>query len=95
MHPRVVDAVRRDLETGSNFIRPATIELAATERVLQTLSTAEMVRFAKNGFDATTAAGRLARAATGLSLAALCRDRPFFSTDGWFIGIARTCGRCR
>jgi glutamate-1-semialdehyde 2,1-aminomutase len=45
-----------------------------------------MVKFAKNGSDATTAAVRLARAATGRTLLALCRDQPFFSTDDWFIG---------
>jgi glutamate-1-semialdehyde 2,1-aminomutase len=85
-HPRVVEAVRRELDRGSNFVRPAAIEVDAAERFLQTVPTAEMVKFAKNGSDATTAAIRLARAATGRTLIALCRDQPFFSTDDWFIG---------
>ena len=85
-HPRVVEAVRRELDRGSNFVRPAAIEVEAAERFLQTVPTAEMVKFAKNGSDATTAAVRLARAATGRTLVALCRDQPFFSTDDWFIG---------
>ena len=45
-----------------------------------------MVKFAKNGSDATTAAVRRARAATGRDLVAVCADQPFFSTDDWFIG---------
>jgi glutamate-1-semialdehyde 2,1-aminomutase len=85
-HPRVVDAVRRELDRGSNFVRPAIIEVEAAERFLETVPTADMVKFTKNGSDATTAAVRLARAATGRTLVALCRDQPFFSTDDWFIG---------
>jgi glutamate-1-semialdehyde 2,1-aminomutase len=85
-HPRVVEAVRRELDRGSNFVRPAATEVDAAERFLQTVPTAEMVKFTKNGSDATTAAVRLARAATGRTLVALCRDQPFFSTDDWFIG---------
>ncbi|HEU5469736.1 MAG TPA: glutamate-1-semialdehyde 2,1-aminomutase [Actinophytocola sp.] len=85
-HPRVTEAVRRELDRGSNFVRPSIIELDAAERFLATVPTAEMVKFAKNGSDATTAAVRLARAATGRRLVALCRDQPFFSTDDWFIG---------
>jgi glutamate-1-semialdehyde 2,1-aminomutase len=84
-HPRVVEAVRRELDKGSNFVRPAIIEIEAAERFLQTVPTADMVKFTKNGSDTTTAAVRLARAATGRTLIALCRDQPFFSTDDWFI----------
>ena len=45
-----------------------------------------MVKFARNGSDVTTAAVKLARAATGRDLIAICEDQPFFSTDDWFIG---------
>jgi glutamate-1-semialdehyde 2,1-aminomutase len=85
-HPRVVRAVRRELDRGANFVRPAAIEAEAAELFLRTVPTAEMVKFAKNGSDATTAAVRLARAATGRTLVALCGDQPFFSTDDWFVG---------
>ncbi|PRX45620.1 glutamate-1-semialdehyde 2,1-aminomutase [Prauserella shujinwangii] len=85
-HPRVVAAARRELERGSNFVRPGILELEAAERFLAAVRTAEMVKFAKNGSDVTTAAVRLARAATGRPLVAICRDQPFFSTDDWFIG---------
>ncbi|MFB6838990.1 glutamate-1-semialdehyde 2,1-aminomutase [Streptomyces sp. NPDC056361] len=85
-HPRVTEAVRRELDRGANFVRPSILEVEAAERFLATVPTAEMVKFAKNGSDATTAAVRLARAATGRTRVALCADHPFFSTDDWFIG---------
>ena len=50
------------------------------------LDGADMVKFAKNGSDVTTAAVKLARAYTGRDLVAICGDHPFFSVDDWFIG---------
>ncbi|MER6748203.1 glutamate-1-semialdehyde 2,1-aminomutase [Streptomyces sp. PDY-4] len=85
-HPRVTEAVRRELDRGGNFVRPSLLEAEAAERFLATVPTAEMVKFAKNGSDATTAAVRLARAATGRPRVAICADHPFFSVDDWFIG---------
>jgi len=85
-HPQVIEAVRRELDRGANFVRPSIVEVEAAERFLATVPTAEMVKFAKNGSDVTTAAVRLARAVTGRPLVAVCRDQPFFSTDDWFIG---------
>ncbi|MDF2091126.1 glutamate-1-semialdehyde 2,1-aminomutase [Knoellia sp. 3-2P3] len=85
-HPAVVEAVSRQLHRGANFARPSRIELEAAERFLETVPTGEMVKFAKNGSDVTTAAVRLARAHTSRDLVAVCRDHPFFSTDDWFIG---------
>src|SRR5450759_1642388 len=82
----VVEAVRRELENGSNFTRPSPREVECAEAFLSCVSTAEMVKFAKNGSDATTAALKLARAHTGRDLVAICADHPFFSTDDWFIG---------
>ncbi|MGW4854657.1 glutamate-1-semialdehyde 2,1-aminomutase [Streptomyces sp. NPDC004288] len=85
-HPRVVEAVRREIDRGGNFVRPSVLEVAAAERFLATVPTADMVKFTKNGSDATTAAVRLARAVTGRSRVAVCGDHPFFSVDDWFIG---------
>ena len=85
-HPRVVNAVHAEIERGANFVRPSIVELKAAERFLEAVPTAEMVKFAKNGSDVTTAAIKLARAVTGRPLVAICRDHPFFSTDDWFIG---------
>ncbi|MEV6700487.1 glutamate-1-semialdehyde 2,1-aminomutase [Streptomyces sp. NPDC051453] len=85
-HPRVLEAVRRQLDRGSNFVRPSIVEVEAAERFLATVPTAEMVKFAKNGSDVTTAAVRLARAVTGRPRVAICGDHPFYSVDDWFIG---------
>jgi len=82
----VLEAVRRELKSGSNFTRPSPIEVTCAEDLLGMIDGAEMVKFAKNGSDVTTAAVKLARAHTGRSLVAVCRDQPFFSVDDWFIG---------
>ena len=84
-HPKVLEAVRHEIDRGSNFVRPSIVELEAAERFLAMVPTAEMVKFTKNGSDATTAAVKLARAVTGRPLAALCSDHAFFSIDDWFI----------
>jgi glutamate-1-semialdehyde 2,1-aminomutase len=82
----VLDAAYRQMQLGANFTRPARIEVEAAETLLEVIDGADMVKFAKNGSDVTTAAVRLARAYTGRDLIAICRDQPFFSTDDWFIG---------
>ena len=84
--PRIVAAALAAMEQGTNFTRPSRWELEAAEAVVELINSAEMVKFAKNGSDATTAAVRLARAATGRDGVAICADQPFFSTDDWFIG---------
>jgi glutamate-1-semialdehyde 2,1-aminomutase len=82
----VVKAAYDQMQRGANFTRPASIEVEAAEAFLQTIDGADMVKFAKNGSDVTTAAVKLARAYTGRDLVAICGDQPFFSTDDWFIG---------
>ena len=82
----VVKAAYEQMKLGANFTRPAKIEVEAAEAFLQTIPGADMVKFAKNGSDVTTAAVKLARAYTGRDLVAICGDQPFFSTDDWFIG---------
>lgn len=85
-HPRVVEAAARAMRDGTNFVRPAPLETQLAERLLALLPAAEMVKFAKNGSDVTTAAVRLARAFTGRDMVAVCGDQPFFSVDDWFVG---------
>jgi glutamate-1-semialdehyde 2,1-aminomutase len=82
----VVDAALEAMRLGSNFVRPAPIEVEMAEQFLANVRGAEMVKFAKNGSDVTTAAVKLARAYTGRELVAICAEQPFFSTDDWFIG---------
>lgn len=82
----VVEAARRQTALGSNFVRPATIELECAEAFLEFVPNAEMVKFCKDGSDATSGALKLARAYTGRDLVAVCGNHPFFSVDDWFIG---------
>ncbi len=84
-HP-VVNAAYEQMLKGTNFNRPATIELEYAEEFLDLFKGAEMVKFGKNGSDANNGAVRLARAYTGRDMIAVCADHPFFSVDDWFIG---------
>ncbi|AHB01045.1 MULTISPECIES: glutamate-1-semialdehyde 2,1-aminomutase [Brucella] len=88
-YPPVVRAVREALQDGCNFTRPSAIELDCAESFLELIEGAEMVKFCKDGSDATSGALRLARAYTGRDMVACCADHPFFSTDDWFIGTTK------
>jgi glutamate-1-semialdehyde 2,1-aminomutase len=82
----VVEAVQSVIANGVSFTRPTELELAAAEDFLGLVPTADMVKFCKNASDATSTAIRLARAATGRELVALCHDQPYFSSQDWFVG---------
>lgn len=82
----VVEAVERQLRLGTNYTRPSPIEVECAEMLQSLISSAEMVKFCKNGSDALDGAIRLARAYTGRDMVAICGDHPFFSTSDWFIG---------
>jgi glutamate-1-semialdehyde 2,1-aminomutase len=82
----VVEAAYRQMQMGANFNRPSDHEVELAEIVLDHIRGADMVKFAKNGSDVTTAAVKIARASTGRDLVAICGDQPFFSVDDWFIG---------
>lgn len=82
----VIAAAARAMQDGVNFTRPAAIEVAAAERFLAAVPNAEMVKFSKDGSDATSGAVKIARAYTGRDLIAICGDHPFFAVDDWFMG---------
>jgi glutamate-1-semialdehyde 2,1-aminomutase len=84
--PRVNAAAIREIEKGSNLTRASATELAAAELICETVESAEMVKFGKNGSNVTTAAVKIARAYTGRKYVCLPRQHPFFSFDDWFIG---------
>ncbi len=88
-YPEVVAAAHRQMLAGTDFTRPAAIELECAENLLDLVKTADMVKFTKDGSTATTAAVKLARACTGRDLVAVCADHPFFSYDDWFIGTTQ------
>jgi glutamate-1-semialdehyde 2,1-aminomutase len=85
-YPAVNDAVKRQIDGGLNFTRPALLEYELAEYLLELWPSFEMVKFGKNGSDVTTAAIKLARAATGRRHVAYCQDHPFFAIHDWFIG---------
>lgn len=81
----VAQAVCNSAFQGTNFQRPAVIELEAARLFLDTVQSGEMVKFAKNGSTVVTAAVKLARAYTGRNRVAIAREHNFFSFDDWFI----------
>jgi glutamate-1-semialdehyde 2,1-aminomutase len=88
----VVKAAAQQLQFGTNFSRPAPIEVECAERFLELVPTADMVKFCKDGSHALDGAIRLARAYTGRDIVAICGDHPFFSTSDWFIGTTPITG---
>jgi glutamate-1-semialdehyde 2,1-aminomutase len=88
----VAEAVARAARDGTNFQRPAALELEAAQAFLETVQAGDMVKFAKNGSTVNTAAVKLARAYTGRNRVALCHEHNFFSYDDWFI-VTTPCDR--
>jgi glutamate-1-semialdehyde 2,1-aminomutase len=85
-YPSVVAAVSDQILLGSNYGRPAVVEVACAEMLLELIPRSAMVKFCKDGSTANTAAVTLARAYTGRDLIAICADDPFLSYNDWFIG---------
>jgi len=79
----VVASVKRQLKKGTIFSLPGTLEAEVAELIVDTVPSAELVRFAKNGSDATSAAIRLSRAYTGRSEIAFCG---YHGWADWYIG---------
>jgi glutamate-1-semialdehyde 2,1-aminomutase len=78
-------AAIKEIFKGNNLTLPSTTELKAAKLFTNIIETADMVKFAKNGSTAVTAAIKLARAYTGKEIVLRCSDHPFFSYDDWFI----------
>lgn len=88
--PDVDAAVKKQLEDGVIFSLPHSIEVEVAEKIVQLVPCAEMVRFGKNGSDATAGAVRLARAFTGRDHVAVCG---YHGWQDWYIGsTARNLG---
>ena len=88
----VVQKVKAELDKGVNFQRPSYLEKEMAEKFLSLVPTHDMIKFAKNGSTATTAAVKLARAKTNRKIVAFPFDHPFYSIDDWFIGKS-ACNR--
>ncbi|HYT84780.1 MAG TPA: glutamate-1-semialdehyde 2,1-aminomutase [Gemmatimonadales bacterium] len=66
--PAVLDAVRRAAERGWTYGAPCEAEVELAEAVRRRMPALEVMRFVNSGTEATMAAVRLARAATGREL---------------------------
>jgi glutamate-1-semialdehyde 2,1-aminomutase len=63
--PRVVAAIRAQLERGIAYGHTVELEVELAERIVDAVDSVEMVRFVTSGTEAAMSAVRLARAATG------------------------------
>ena len=85
-YPRVNEAVIEQLNKGIIFPTQAPVECELAEKLVEVIPCAEMVKFVKNGSDATTAAIRLARAYTGRERIAMCG---YHGMHDWSIGASQ------
>jgi glutamate-1-semialdehyde 2,1-aminomutase len=81
--PDVTAAVKAQLEDGVIFSLPHPIEIQVAEKIVEMVPCAEMVRFGKNGSDATAGAVRVARAYTNRDHVAVCG---YHGWQDWYIG---------
>jgi glutamate-1-semialdehyde 2,1-aminomutase len=79
----VDEAIEAQLAKGISFSLATELEAQLAERLVEIVPCAEMVRFGKNGTDATSAAIRLARAFTGRDRIAVCG---YHGWQDWYIG---------
>ena len=80
---RINQAVIKQLEKGITFSQQAEVEVLLAEKITKIIPCAEMVRFVKNGSDATTASIRLSRAYTGRDMVAVSG---YHGMHDWYIG---------
>lgn len=86
----VDEAVKKQMQSGVTFSLPHRLEAEVSEMLVEMIPSAEMVRFGKNGSDATSAAVRIARAYTGRDHVAVCG---YHGWQDWYIGsTARNLG---
>lgn len=64
-HPKVIEAVSRQLVLGTAYTNPTEAELRLAELLCERVPSAEMVRFSNSGSEAVMSAIKAARAATG------------------------------
>ncbi len=82
-HDEVNAAASAQLAEGHSFSLPHPVEVELAERLTRLIPCAEMVRFGKNGSDATSGAVRAARAFTKRERVACCG---YHGWQDWYIG---------
>lgn len=81
--PDVNDAVRSQIAEGISFSLATQLEMQLAERLVEMIPCAEMVRYGKNGTDATSGCVRVARAATGRDHIIGCG---YHGWQDWYVG---------
>lgn len=84
-------AVKEQMKNGSIFSLPSAIEIEVSEMLCDLIPCAEMVRFGKNGSDATSGAVRLARYITGRDHVLTCEGH-YHGWQDWCNGITARNG---
>lgn len=79
----VNQSVIEQMQKGMSFSLATEIEVELAEKLIKFIPCAEMVKFVKNGSDATSAAVRLARAFTGREKVLCCG---YHGWHDWYIG---------
>jgi len=64
-HPRVLEAMRQQLNEGDSFASPTKLEVELAQELCDRVPSVDAVRFVNSGTEATMFAMRLARACTG------------------------------
>ena len=82
-YPAVNRAIEKQLKNGINFSLMHPLEVELSEMLIKIIPCAEMVRFAKNGSDATAGAVRVARGYTGREKIVCCG---YHGWQDWYIG---------
>ncbi len=85
----VVEAQKKQLDKGQAFSLTCPVEIEVAELLCEVIPSAEMVRFAKNGSDVTSAAIKLARFVTGREHIAAGGYHGF---QDWYIGLTDRSG---
>ncbi len=80
---KVNKAVKKQLKKGSIFSLSHKLEFLVAEKIKEIVPCAEMVRFGKNGSDATAGAIRIARAYTKKDIVLVCG---YHGWQDWYIG---------
>ena len=82
-YPATDKAITAQLKKGITFSLPSPLEAELAKLLIKHIPCAEMVRFGKNGSDATSGAIRVARAVTKRDYVAVCG---YHGWHDWYIG---------
>ncbi len=77
-------AIKNQMKNGITFSLASPLEYELAKELIALIPCAQMVRFGKNGSDATAGAVRLARAVTKKDMVAVCG---YHGWQDWYIGV--------